>query len=166
MHAASPKQKRPRSVLGSVGYKRPVYPILKCSIEIEKGEIDNEVNSQVLPPGRKTKKRQGRARRGGWRDWKAVKPTVSFLNHSLSFRPQPDTCTYSLVFLIFWVSLIKVVIFTFTHAPLALVLDIDFDWIMICCQFFQYSWNNEQQAQVAYPSSLLYIKSHGLEGEF
>ena len=149
-----------------MGYKRPVYPILKCSIEIEKGEIDNEVNSQVLPPGRKTKKRQGRARRGGWREWKAVKPTVSFLKHSLSCRPQPDTCTCSLVFLIFWVSLIKVVIFTFTHAPLALVLDIDFDWIMICCQFFQYSWNNGQQAQVAYPSSLLYIKSHGLEGEF
>ena len=54
----------------------------------------------------------------------------------------------------------------FHSRPLALVLDIDFDWIMICCQFFQYSWHNGQQAQVAYPSSLLYIKSHGLEDEF
>lgn len=159
-------KKETEKCTGFSGLQRPVYPILKCSIEIEKGEIDNEVNSQFLPPGRKTKKRQGRARRGGQREWKAVKPTVSFLKHSLSFRPQPDTCTYSLVFLIFWASLIKAVVFTFTHAPLALVLDIDFDWIMICCQFFQYSWHNGQQAQVAYPSFLLYIKSHGLEGEF
>lgn len=78
----------------------------------------------------------------------------------------PQFFYLQLVFLIFQVSLIKTVEFTFTHTPLALAFDNDIDWKILCCQFFQYHWHNGLQAQVIYPSSLLYIKSNGLEDEF
>lgn len=74
--------------------------------------------------------------------------------------------TSSLVFLIFQAPLIKIVEFTFAHIPSALTLDIDIDWKITCCQFFQYHWHNGLQAQAVHPSSLLYIKSHGLGDEF
>lgn len=97
---------------------------------------------------------------------KKHKISCRFFKTSSTPKPHPNTSTYSLVFLIFQASLIKAVEFTFIHTRLALALDIDIDWKIICCQCFQYHWHNGLQAQAVRSSSLLYIKSHGLEDEF